>query len=63
VIDTKYDSLRRGWCSKQITGSFEWECRNIKGRGAMLFQNLLDKRWVMGQRSIFYMMCDVGINH
>lgn len=62
-LDTKYDSLRGGWCFKQITWSFEWERRNIKGRGAMLFQNLLDMRWIMGQMSVFYMMYDVRINH
>jgi hypothetical protein len=29
VVDIKYDSLRGGWCSKEVGGPMVWECGNV----------------------------------
>jgi len=28
VVDIKYDSMRAGWCSKEIGGPYGWVCGN-----------------------------------
>jgi len=29
VVEIKYDSLRGGWCSKEVWGPLEWERGNL----------------------------------
>lgn len=61
-MDTKYDSLRGGWCSKDIAGSFEaeWECRNLQGGDGKFFLNLLGLRWEIDPSCDFGMIYSVG---
>jgi len=60
VVETKYDSMSGGWCSKEVVGSFGVGVRKYIRRGREFFRDLLDMKWEIRQRSSFDMIYGVG---
>jgi hypothetical protein len=44
VVETKYDSFRGGWCSREVVGLFEVGVWKYIRRGENCFQDLLHTR-------------------
>jgi hypothetical protein len=59
-VETKYDSMRVGWCSKEVVRPFGVGVWKYIRRGWEFFRVLLDMRWEMGPRLGFGMICGVG---
>jgi hypothetical protein len=60
VGDTKYGSLRGGYCSKEVAGPFGVSVETYKGGGGKFFLNLLGLRWEMDSMCDFGMIYGVG---
>jgi hypothetical protein len=61
-VETKYDSMRGGWYSKEVVGSLGVAMWKHIRRGGKSFLDLLNMKWAMDQRSSFDMICGVGTN-
>jgi len=59
-VETKYNSLRGGWCSKKVTSPFGVRAWKYIRRGEKFSLDLLDMRWEMGLRLGFGIICGVG---
>jgi hypothetical protein len=59
MVETKYNSLRGGWCSKKVTSPFGVRAWKYIRRGEKFSLDLLDMRWEIGPMSGFDMICGV----
>jgi hypothetical protein len=62
-VETKYDAMKRDWCSKEVVVPLRGGAVVTLGRGAGSFLDLSNMKREMGERSIFGMAYCAGILH
>jgi hypothetical protein len=62
VIDAKFESLKGGWCSKEVSGSFGVGVWKHIRRGCENFAILFVLKWGMDQILVFGKIGGVGID-